>query len=194
VIELLAPDRRCEQHEEQAVAERTKPVTEPQKESNQSEYLALGFEAKKLGMRALPLIPTCDELKGVLAAENDVGALLELIRNITVRETEDFLDHQPPVAAIAIYGGLVHNDVTPSAGHERWSFGPRLREHAQGSYVEIDLVVPELIQSGPPWSELAWFPHYDRAKAGSETVLYRTGPASFVLVFPPAGAAPQASP
>jgi hypothetical protein len=184
VIELLAPDRRCEQHEEEAVAERTKPVTEPQKNTNQSEFLALGFEAKKMGIRAEPLVPTCAELKGVLGAENDVGALLELIANVTVREATDFLDHRPESAAIAIYGGLVHNDVTPSPGHESWSFGPRLSEHANGSYVEIDLIVPELVRSEPPWTALPWFAHYDPARSGSDALLYRTGPRSFVLIFP----------
>ena len=193
VVELLAPDRRCEKHEEQAVAERTKPVTEQQKDTNQSEFVALGFEAKKLGMRAEPLIPTCDELKSVLGAENDVGALLELIANVTVRETTDFLDHQPPGAAIAIYGGLVHNDATPSPTHENWSFGPRVREHAAGSYVEIDLIVPELVRNEPPWTTLPWYPHYDAQQGGLETRLYRTGPASFVLIFPRSGGteAPQ---
>jgi len=187
VIELLAPDRRCQAHEEQAVAERTKPVTEQQKDTNQSEFVALGFEAKKLGMRAEPLVPTCEELRGVLATDNDVGALLELIASITVREASDFLDHQPLGAGIAIYGGLVHNDATPSPEHERWSFGPRLRERAAGSYVEIDLIVPELIRNEPPWTTLPWFTHFDADKAGPETRLYRTGPASFVLIFPRSG-------
>ncbi len=184
VIELLTPDRHCEAHEEQAVAERAKPVTQPQRETNQSEFVALGFAAKKLGIRAEPLLPTCDELKAVLAAENDVGALLELIANITVREAEDFLDHQPPESGIAIYGGLLHNDVTPKPGQEAWSFGPRLRDHTHASYVEIDLIVPELVRNDAPWIDLPWFSHYNPALAEHQTLLYRTGPASFVLIFP----------
>ena len=185
VIELLAPDRRCEKHEEQAVAERTKPVTAPQADTNQSDFIALGFEAKKLGIQAEPLIPTCDELKAVLAAQTgDIAALLELIATITVRETTAFLDHKPPTDGIAVYGGLLHNDPTPSADHAAWSFGPRVAEHAQGSYVEIDLIVPELIRNEEPWTKLPWFSQYDAARTGSETLLYRTGPKSYVLIFP----------
>jgi hypothetical protein len=184
VIELIAPDRQCAHREEKAVAERAKPVTEPQRDTNQSEFLALGFAAKNLGMRAEPLIPTCDELEAVLAADNDVGALLELIAQVTVRESVDFLDHQKPEYGIAIYGGLLHNDVDPQPGHETWSFGPRLYEHAHGSYVEIDLIVPELVRNETPWTDLPWFSHYDPARAGGETLLYRTGAASFVLIFP----------
>lgn len=185
VIELLAPDRRCEQHEEQAVAERTKPVTAPQAETNQNEFVALGTEAKKLGLRPQPLIPTCDELKAVLAAQDgDIAALLELIATITVRESVGFLDHQPPEQALAIYGGLLHNDTNPRPDHASWSFGPRVSEHTQGRYVEVDLIVPELIRNEEPWQSLPWFSRYDAALHGSDTLLYKTGSASFVLIFP----------
>ncbi|HTQ04860.1 MAG TPA: hypothetical protein VMI54_13435 [Polyangiaceae bacterium] len=188
VLELLAPDRRCEARQTAAVAERTKPVTEPQRDTNQSEFLALGFAAKALHMQVEPLVPTCDELAHVLASDNDVGALLELIANVTARETFDFLDHQKPEHAILIYGGLVHNDLAPAPGHEAWSFGPRVAEHAGGSYVEIDLIVPELVKNEPPWTELAWFSHYAPVPGDARTLLYRTGPHSFVLIFPASGA------
>ena len=185
VIELLTPARQCEKHEEQAVAERTKPVTAPQAETNQNEFVALGFEAKRRGIWAEPLIPTCDELKAVLAAqEGDIAALLELIATITVRESFDFLDHKPPEQALAIYGGLLHNDANPKADHATWSFGPRVSEHALGSYVEVDLIVPELIRNEEPWTSLPWFSQYDASRHGADTWLYQTGPASFVLIFP----------
>ena len=185
VIELLAPDRRCEKHEEQAVAERTKPVTAPQAETNQNEFVALGAEAKKLGIQPAPLIPTCDELRSVLAAQDgDIAALLELIATITVRESIDFLDHKPPAEALAIYGGLLHNDTNPKPDHASWSFGPRVAEHTQGSYVEVDLIVPELIRNEEPWASLPWFPRYDATRHGTDTWLYKTGSASFVLIFP----------
>lgn len=185
VIELLAPDRRCEKHEAQAVAERTKPVTAPQAETNQSDFIALGAEAKKLGIQPEPLIPTCDELKAVLAAQGgDIAKLLELIATITVRETTAFLDHKPPADGIAVYGGLLHNDPVPPPEHAAWSFGPGVAEHARGSYVEVDLIVPELIRNEEPWTKLPWFAHYDPARAGAETVLFQTGPKSYVLIFP----------
>lgn len=192
VLELLAPDRRCEAHEEQAVAERTKPITEPQRDTNQSEFLALGFEAKKLGMKVEPLIPTCDELENVLAASNDVDALLRLIARVTEREVFDFLEHQKPEHGILIYGGLVHNDLAPAPGRAPWSYGPAVAEHAGGSYAEIDLIVPELVRNEPPWTELSWFSHYRFAQATGEALLYSTGPRSFVLIFPPAKASEPA--
>ncbi|HEV8550178.1 MAG TPA: hypothetical protein VGQ57_14135, partial [Polyangiaceae bacterium] len=185
VIELLAPDRHCEQHEEQAVAERTKPVTAPQADTNQSDFIALGFAAKQLGIRAEPLVPTCEELKNVLAAQGgDIAALLALIATITTRETFDFLDHQPPEHAIAIYGGLLHNDTNPTPGHADWSFGPRIAQYAGGSYVEIDLIVPELVRNEPPWTNLPWLQHLGIPAIGKETRLLRTAQSSYVLIFP----------
>jgi len=185
IIELLTPDRRCEHHEEQAVAERTKPVTAPQAETNQNDFVALGFAAQKLGIKPEPLVPSCEELAQVLRAQQgDVAKLLELIAAITTREAVDFLDHRPTDQALAIYGGLLHNDVSPSPEHAAWSFGPRLGEHTRGSYVEVDLIVPELVRNEEPWTTLPWFATYAKTAASSQTLLYRTGPASYVLIFP----------
>jgi len=194
VLELLDPGRRCKPQEEQAVVERTKPITQPQRETNQSEFLELGFDAKKLGMKIEPLFPTCEELEGVLASQNDVDALLRLIARVTEREVFEFLDHQAPEHAIMIYGGLVHNDLTPTPAHAPWSFGPAVAEHAGGSYVEIDLIVPELIQKEAPWTDLPWFSHYDPAQSRGDTLLYSTGKSSFTLIFPPQSASEKATP
>ena len=185
VIELLTPDRRCAAHEEQAVAERTHPVTAPQAATNQSDFIALGFAAKRLGIEPKPLVPSCDELAAVLAAgSGDIATLLALIATVTVRESVDFLDHRSADQGLAIYGGLLHNDVSPSPEHAAWSFGARLSAHVSGSYVEVDLIVPELIRNEEPWTTLPWFSHFDPARANADTWLFQTGPASYVLIFP----------
>jgi hypothetical protein len=85
---------------------------------------------------------------------------------------------------VLTYGGLVHNDRAPREGREEWSFGPRLAERTGGSYVELDLIVPEFVRPEPPWTNLPWYPHYDAARDGAETRLFETRPGSFVLVFP----------
>jgi hypothetical protein len=185
VIELVVPDKKCRQGEDQAVRERTKAVTEPQAETNQNEFVALGFAAKKLGIRPSPLVPTCDELGAIVkAGAGDITAMLGLIADVTARETVGFLEHGDPKLGVVVYGGLVHNDLEPRPGREAWSFGPRLRDHSGGRYVEIDLIVPEFIGNAEPWTSLPWFSHYDPAKFGDKTILFQTAPASYVLVFP----------
>jgi hypothetical protein len=185
VIELVVPDKACRKGEDKAVQERTKAVTEPQAEGNQNEFVELGFAAKKLGIRPSPLVPTCDELGAIVkAGEGDIAAMLGLIADVTARETVAFLERGDPKLAVLVYGGLVHNDLVPRAGREAWSFGPRLRERAGGRYVEVDLIVPEYMGSGEPWTSLPWFSHYDPAKHGDKTILFQSSPASYVLVFP----------
>ena len=48
----------------------------------------------------------------------------------------------------------------------------------------MDLVVPEFIVDDATWRTLPWFSHYDRARLGAKTTLFRRGRKSFVLVFP----------
>jgi hypothetical protein len=185
VLELVVPDKKCRQGEDKAVRERTKSVTEPQAESNQNEFVALGFAAKKLGIRPEALVPTCEELGTVVqAGEGDIAAMLSLIAEVALRETLAFLLHGDPTQSVVLYGGLLHNDLEPRPGRESWSFGPRLREQTGGRYVEIDLIVPEYIGSAPPWTSLSFYSHYDASKHGDRTILFEPSPNSFVLVFP----------
>jgi hypothetical protein len=53
-----------------------------------------------------------------------------------------------------------------------------------GRFVAVDLVVPEYIGDDEAWRAFAWWPHYDRARLGAKTTVFRTGERSFVLVFP----------
>jgi hypothetical protein len=185
VIEVLLPDQRCRQAEVQAVKKRQEVVTKPQAETNQNEFLALGHAAKALGLVPQPLVPTCEELRSVLAAgAADIDAMLTLVANITARETLAMLATGDPDKAVLTYGGLVHNDLEPRPGREAWSFGPRVAERTGKRYVELDLIVPEFIRPEPPWTNLAFYPHYDAAKDGAETRLFEPSPGSFVLVFP----------
>jgi hypothetical protein len=191
VIELVVPDKACRQGEDKAVRERTKAVTEPQAEGNQNEFVALGFAAKKLGIRPEPLVPTCEELGAIVkAGEGDIAAMLSLIADVTVRETVAFLAHGDPTKSVVVYGGLVHNDVEPRPGREAWSFGPRVREHVRGRYVEVDLIVPEHIGTSEVWTSLPWYSHYDSERHGRKTILFQPSPTSYVLVFPHSSPAP----
>jgi len=83
-----------------------------------------------------------------------------------------------------LYGGALHNDVMPRADRAAWSFGPEMVRATGGRYVELDIFVPESIQDTESWRAFAWYPHYDRAAHGGSTVLFRTGPSSWALIFP----------
>lgn len=185
VLEFVVPEKRCEKKEDEAMRERQEAVTKPQAETNQNEFVTLGFAAKKLGIFPLALVPTCEELGAVLAnGEGDIAAMLALIADLTFRETSGFLDRGDPNRAVITYGGLLHNDLIPRPGREEWTFGPRLKERSGGRYVEIDLIVPEFIKPEEPWTSLAWYPHYSAERDAARAVLFQPTPASYVLIFP----------
>jgi hypothetical protein len=185
VLELLTTNGSCGKAVENDVAERQKPVTEPQAASNQNQYVTLGALGKKLGIAPHPLVPECEELRAVSqAGAADIDRLLVLIADAMVRETEKLLASADPKRAIVLYGGALHNDLTPRPGRERWSYGPRLSKSAGGRYVEIDLVIPEYVKPTPSWQGFPWYAAWIALAPSSETILYQPSPASFVLIFP----------
>ncbi|HEX6764640.1 MAG TPA: hypothetical protein VF103_04160, partial [Polyangiaceae bacterium] len=196
VVELVTTNGSCGQAVEKDVAERQKPVTEPQAATNQNQYITLGVVSKKLGIAPHALVPECEELRAVSAAgEGDIERMLVMITDATVRETEKLLASSDPKRSIVLYGGALHNDIAPRAGHETWSYGPRLSQRVGGRYVELDLVVPELVKPTPAWQAFAWYSAFEALGPSDESVLYELGPASYVLIFPrtPASPAPAAS-
>jgi hypothetical protein len=191
VIELLTTNGACGGAVEKDVAERQKPVTEPQATTNQNQYVTLGSVAKKLGITPHALVPECSELEAVTkAGEGDIERLLVLIADVTVRETEKLVTSSDPKRAILLYGGALHNDLAPRPGHEAWSYGPRLVKRFEGRYVEIDLVVPEFVKPTPVWQALSWYAPFETLPPGPETILYQPSPSSYVLIFPRSAPAP----
>jgi hypothetical protein len=185
VIELLTPDPKCKKEQTDAVVERTKPITEGQAATNQNEFVTLGFAAKKLGIAPQALTPTCDEYQSVLdAGQSDVLRFLSLIADVTARDVTELLAKRPATATIVAYGGALHNDASPRSGRESMSYGPRLREQVAGSYVEVDLIVPEFVRDEEPWRSLPWYGAFDRTLARRETSVIVLSPTAYVLVFP----------
>jgi hypothetical protein len=193
VIELLTTNGSCGQAVEKDVAERQKPVTEPQAATNQNQYVTLGAIAKKHGIAPHALVPECEELRAVTqAGAGDIERMLVLIADATVRETEKLLANGDPKHAIVLYGGALHNDTEPRPGRETWSYAARLAKRVDGRYVEIDLVVPEFVKPTPTWQGLPWYAAFDSLAPSPETVLYQPSPSSYVLIFP-RSASPQSA-
>jgi hypothetical protein len=187
IVELMMPNDSCKKTTEK-VATQQKPVTKPQAESNQNEYVTLGHVARKRGIVPDVLRPSCEDLKQITeAGNNDIDVMLATIARLTGAKVQALLaqnekDGKP--AMVVGYGGALHNDVAPSEAKESWSYGPALSQATNGRYVELDLIVPEYIKDTDTWKALPWVPHYDRDKLGDKTVLFEVGPKSYVLVFP----------
>jgi hypothetical protein len=187
VIELLLASGQCGKQREAAVAERQKPVTEPQAGTNQNQFVTLGKVAKGLSIEPHALEPTCEEYQAVLdAGSDDISRLLTLVADTTTREVDELLSRAgtDPNQIVVVYGGALHNDASPGPERAAWSFGPHFDQRTGGRYVELDLIVPEFIKDTDTWRALAWYSHYDAERDGASAILFRPLPHSFVLIFP----------
>ena len=187
ILELMLPDPRC-QTQTKAVAKRQKPVTEPQAETNQDEFTTLARSALILKTKPHVLRPNCAELEEVLkAGDGDISVMLKMIARLTTALAKPLLDRNaalPDDKLLLLYGGALHNDLSPREGREEFSFGPELKAHSGGRYVELDLIVPEFIKDTESWRALPWYAHFDPQKAPEKTTLFNPSPGSYVLIFP----------
>jgi hypothetical protein len=183
VIEVVVTAGQCGKVE-QRVAEKQRPVTQNQAPTTQNEFVSLAHRAKALGIRPRPLSPTCAEYDAIAAAgASDIQLMLETITRVTAREVSALLA-APASSTVLTYGGAMHNDVTPRAGAEAWSFGPELSQRATGAYIELDLIVPEYVKDTEVWRALPWYEAFASAPRSRAARLFTTGPQSYVLVFP----------
>lgn len=187
LVEIMAPPKGCKATTEQ-VRTKQKVVTEKQADTNQSEYVIMGNEAKARHIVPDLLRPTCADLEAIDKAGPDaVVASLEAITRLTKAQVAALLDRNTKAGAekiVATYGGAIHNDVAPLPERAAWSFGPDLSARVGGRYVEVDMFVPEFIQDTESWRKLEWYPHFDRAKHPEKTTLFNPRPGSYVLIFP----------
>ncbi|HVU01968.1 MAG TPA: hypothetical protein VHE30_09460 [Polyangiaceae bacterium] len=187
VIELMLPNPKCKR-ETKAAAKEQKVVTEHQAPTDQNDYVALGARAKELGIRPHALEPTCDDLAKIASGgEAAVATSLDVVTRLVTELATKLAREQaasPAPKMVVLYGGSLHDDVSPRPGREQWSFGPALVKLTGGRYVELDLVVPEFIGDSPAWRSLPWVPGFSRSSVAKEAALLEPVPSGLVLVFP----------
>jgi hypothetical protein len=189
LVEAMMPPKGCVDATAE-VRQKQAPATSQQAPTNQNEYLEMGNRAHELGIVPDMLRPSCADMDGVRdAGDSAIEASLEMIARLSTAQASKLLDRDASSEAdrekaVVIYGGMLHNDLDPPPDRAKWSYAPALDAKTGGKLVAIDLVVPEFIVDDATWRGFAWFAHYDRARLGAKTTLFRLGPKSFVLVFP----------
>ncbi|MGH7295606.1 MAG: hypothetical protein ACRELB_11760, partial [Polyangiaceae bacterium] len=142
-----------------------------------------------LGIVPDMLRPSCADMDAVRdAGDGAIEASLEMIARLSTAQAGKLLDRDARSDAdrdevVVVYGGMLHNDLDPPPERAKWSYATALDARTGGKLVAVDLVVPEFIADDATWRALPWVAHYDRARLGSKTTLFRLGPKSFVLVF-----------
>lgn len=188
LVELMNPPAGCAPTTE-VVRKQQSVVTRQQAPTDQGEYAAMGARARELGIVPDLLRPTCADLEAVKGAGEDaVSASLEMIARLTKKQVEALLDRDARTPGeegklVVTYGGAIHNDPEPAPERAGWAFGPALSAYARGRYVAVDLYVPELMDDTEAWRKLPFYRHYDPARLGAKTTVFRQG-ATFVIVLP----------
>jgi len=188
LVELLAPPSGCEAPRRDVQTE-SDVITEGQAEHNQDDYLELGHAARRVGVVPDVLRPTCQDMQAIADSEVRVLAMMETIARLSVDVTRTWLSE--PAGGrplLLLYGGALHNDVAPRPHLETWSYGPQLVELSGAGYVEIDLVVPELMQDTESWRKFPWYDAVRSLPPGRGVTLVEVSERSFALVF---GAEPK---
>lgn len=189
IVELMLPPKGCAKAEKE-VRTQQKEVTQQQASTNQNEYVVLGEAARRAGIVPDALRPSCQDLDAAAkAGDQAVPVMLETIARLSKAKAAELLARnekspQDKDKMVILYGGALHNDLAPKPGREAWSFGPELLRVTNGRYVELDVFVPESIQDTESWRAFAWYSLYKPAEHGGSTVLFRTGPSTFALIFP----------
>lgn len=196
LLELMLPPDGCVD----AVAEvrrEQEPVTSQQAEADADEYVVMGQRARQLGIVPDTLRPTCRDMDSIqqASAADVIDLSLTTIARLSCTQAARLVDRDALSDAdcgkmVVIYGGALHNDLSPAPEAARWSYAPQLDAHVGGRFAAIDLVVPEFIGLDATWASLPWWPHYDKKRLGRKATLFRTAPQSFVLVFPVAAPSP----
>lgn len=186
LLELLNPPKEGCPEEKAAAKEESDKITEGQSKQNQNEYLTLGTESRKLGVVPDILWSSCEDLAFIASPEGGVMAMMETIAKLSEKTLKEQLRStrkgRPLVLA---YGGALHNDATPRERRESWSYGPAMIHDVKGRYLEIDLIVPELISDSESWRSFTWYDAYKALHHRDGAILMKWGENSYSLFLEP---------
>jgi hypothetical protein len=190
ILETWAVDGRCGKIAAAATASLQAATRRP--ESTQSELGILAGRSRGRGLRSHSMRVTCDDYKAMAAGGDDaIVHMLDLTTSELTRLAVTYLRRaaaNAPVASviaepplIVIYGGALHNDRFPTAGLASWSYAPSVEADSERTYVEVDLITPELAEDDPALASEPWAPLLG---VSSHVVTYQRGERSYVVVLP----------
>jgi hypothetical protein len=189
LVELMNPPAGCAARVAE-VKKQQEVVTSRHSPADQNEYVAMGEAARKIGIVPDLLRPSCDDMAAIEdAGEEGIERSLETIERLTEKKVRELVDRDARTPGdeakiVVTYGGAIHNDPAPSPERRAWSFGPAIDAYVGGRYVDVDLYVPQFIDGSDAWKKLPWYAHYDPAKLGAKTTMFRVRERSYVIVFP----------
>jgi len=181
----------AETHVTEEVARTTERPAE-----TESEIMKLLRRAKELGVAPHVLEIGCDEYEvlsgqsGSAGSAGTAGAIdYDKLLTITNSHLERaigqalLLPRAPGRPLIVVYGGALHNDLYPEATLAKYTFGRHVHAATRGAYREIDLYVPEMVDTTPALKAEPWYRAWQGAGGGAGVVVVQRGPRSAIVVF-----------
>jgi hypothetical protein len=186
IAETWMLNGRCGAVEKQAAA--AVKTTTKRPESTEDEVTTLLDHTYKLGMKNHILVINCDDYRSMLddAGELDPEASLLLVKRKVEEKALQARDDDEggvPGRMLLLYGGALHNDLVPLEAWARFSFGPELRRAVDGRYVELDLLVPEYVDTDADLLNEPWFKPALALSRTGKTVLINPSPNVYLLLF-----------
>ncbi len=185
IVETWVSRGACGETEKQVTQDVARTTERPAETEN--EIVRLLRRAKELGMEPHVLDVDCHEYQTLVGAGGtvDYDKLLTLTGRHLGRAIEQALALPRPAdrPLVLVYGGALHNDLAPNPELAKYSFGPAIDALTHGDYREVDLLVPELVDSYPALRAERWYPVWRKARATPGTTLIRRQARSAVLLF-----------
>lgn len=181
VLETWTVTTGCGEVAERATAAVETTVRRPA--ATKSELGELVQESRRRGLAPHAMTVTCDDYQAMAKGDDDaVAHMLDLTTAELGRLGAAAVAKAPAERPLVlIYGGALHNDRAPVAGLEPWSYAAAVEAASAHTFVEIDLIVPELALADPASSKAPWA----RYLGQSEKVLaIERGERSFVVLLP----------
>lgn len=191
ILETWTVDPRCGKAGVQATAKLQEATRRP--ESTRNELGLLVDASRSRGVRAHSMQVRCEDYQEMAAGGDDaIIHMLDLTTSELARLANATLRRPPPrprsptplpPSLVVLYGGAMHNDRFPTAGLEPWSYAAAVEGASDRTYLEIDLITPELAADDPNLATQPWAPLVGMSR---RVLTYQRGERSYVIVLPPA--------
>lgn len=204
IAETWITNGTCGQVEKEATQQIEKESERPA--TTEDEVVTMLKRANALGVAPHILTVECEDYEDLLDDKKEIDnvKLLEMVTRLLREKAEKLASVNRSLTkidvagkgpkAVVIYGGALHNDLSPSEELATFSFAPDLQKATDGRYVQLGLYVPEYIERDEETRKAVWYPFFEKYASSTKTLLITLGPDAHLLIFPrtakPAAKAP----
>jgi hypothetical protein len=181
VVETWVTAGKCGKTEEKVATQVQETTKRP--ETTEDEIVTLLKAGKAAGLRPHILTIDCKEYQALLPKEDGKIDYEALLATVTRHLKLEALAALKAGRSVVVYGGALHNDVYPRKELKAYNFARDLTKASSGRYREVDLYVPEYVESDAEITGAPWWPTVEK-RPPDKTALVVRGPSSFIVVFP----------